>query len=404
MYSLKFLLFVIFFLILSITNLNFINATLSPKSGPNKNTKKAKELKLKSGPLSSNVFQRNLVDDEPTANSIIIENAAYYEKTGEKLFNGTILGYVTPWNNHGYDVAKIWAKKFNYISPVWLQILRKGSKLYELGGSHDIDSGWTKDVQKSSAGGHTKIVPRILFDKFSDNDFSQLLTYKEERDIVAKIIYQTCQKYKFDGIVLEVWSQLSARVDDEHLIALVTEIADKLRAGNFDCILVVPPTREHTYDLFSRKHFERLNPHITAFSLMTYDFSSIQRPGANAPLYWVENAVKHICPDSVVDVATKRSKILLGLNMYGSDFTPNGGGPIIAHEYLSYLKHLKGRLQFDERDVENFFEVKTSSGRHMVFFPTLYSINERLKLAHKLGTGLSLWELGQGLDYFYDLF
>lgn len=102
------------------------------------------------------MFDRNLVDDdEPLAKEIIIESGAYYKNTNDRHFNETVLGYVTPWNNHGYDVAKTWGSKFDMISPVWLQIVRVDEHRYEMRGTHDVDEGWMKDV-RTAGGGRTK--------------------------------------------------------------------------------------------------------------------------------------------------------------------------------------------------------------------------------------------------------
>lgn len=202
------------------------------------------------------------------------------------------------------------------------------------------------------------VLPRILFDKFTDSDFSKLLTHQHEQQAAVAVIVQAARKYSLDGVVLEIWSQLSARVDDHVLVGLVRAIAKALRAHGKQLILVVPPLRDHMHDLFSPAHFEQLVDHVAGFSLMTYDYSSAERPGPNAPKYWVERAVKHICPDGVKSLKEKRSKILIGLNMYGNDYTTEGGGSILGRQYLEFVKRLPGRLTLDEKDEENFFDVK----------------------------------------------
>ena len=94
------------------------------------------------------------------------------------------------------------------------------------------------------------------------------------------------------------------------------------------------------------------------------------------------------------------SKILLGLNLYGYRYMLDGSEPIIGSNYLKYLKENDDvQLQFDDKSVEHFIHYNDE----YIFYPTLYSIKKRIDLAAEFQTGLSLWELGQGLDYFYEL-
>lgn len=66
------------------------------------------------------------------------------------------------WNNKGYNVAKIWAAKFNYISPVWLQIKRQSPNSYIISGLHDVDHAWMKAVQSKGSTNDLKSMFSLL--------------------------------------------------------------------------------------------------------------------------------------------------------------------------------------------------------------------------------------------------
>ncbi|XP_045477613.1 chitinase domain-containing protein 1 [Harmonia axyridis] len=392
------------YIILFLSLIMLTSSTLSPKSKKKQQStekplvkKTTKSQSLLKGPLNETVFQRNLVNDGPLMASDILKNhLGFFRETDEYAYDGIVLGYVTPWNNHGYDIAKIFGNKFTHISPVWLQVKRNGPLNYELRGTHDIDVDWLLKVKNAGRERKLKILPRILFEGWSGQDFINLMTKEEESEKLIKMLVESCKKWHFDGYVLELWSSLANKIQYDLIIDFIKNIGDKLALESLDTILVVPPKRgkEHT---FTENHFDELYDHVTAFSLMTYDFSTIYRPGPNAPLPWVEDCVKQVTSN-----LNKRSKILLGLNFYGHVYTINGGGPIVYREYLEGLKKFNGELKYDPINAEHYFDYDDGK-RLLVFYPTLQSISKRLQLAKELKTGLSIWELGQGLDYFYDL-
>lgn len=382
-----------------VTLVVFVNLPADATLARDDKKKPKKEPKLT--PATESVFSRGLVSETVKTTDILKEYKSYCDVEREvKQFKATTLAYVTPWNSHGYDIAKMFAHKFTYVSPVWLQIQRRSASGYVIQGSHDIDAKWAEDVSK---GGKVQIVPRVLFDQWTSNDFNSLFSSENEQDLVSKTLLDFMRKHNFQGIVLELWSQFGNQRNRSPLVHFITHLGeDFLDSGKALVLVMAPPLVYNNMDsgVVTRMEFEALAPYVTAFSLMTYDYSNPMRPGPNSPLKWMKACVETLVPDAT---SPYRQKILLGLNFYGNDYTLGNGNSLVGNQYIEILTKHKPKLKWESESQEHVFKYKPRDGEHTVYYPTLQSINKRIQLAQSLGTGLSIWEIGQGLDYFYDL-
>jgi len=99
-------------------------------------------------------------------------------------------------------------------------------------------------------------------------------------EIIFHFIFHKTQAYKFDGVVLEVWSQLGGQAR-KALQMLIKLLGEALTKADLKLILVIPPpiTNEGKPGMFDNDDMKQLYAYVDYFSIMTYDYSSPERPG-----------------------------------------------------------------------------------------------------------------------------
>ncbi|CAL8470895.1 g10437 [Coccomyxa elongata] len=322
---------------------------------------------------------------------------------------GAVLGYVTPWNGRGYNVAKAERGRFTHISPVWYQ-LRAATGSLTLSGSHDVDEGWIADVRGQPDQGcdMPMIVPRFVLEMHPQQLLEVLTDMKPE---AVRLLAKECRKQMFDGLVLEGWSVWHAYGIAQNHFKLIRSFLRGLAKAlhkqtgpsgkPMELILAVPPVvpaEGHGQPAFTAAQFEQLAPFVDGFSLMTYDWN-IGGSGPNAPFPWVEANVKQLL---AACVGHSCQKVWLGINFYGRDFADKvrEGEVVLGHDHTRITQQHQTSKDWDEVSREHLTTYQKDGTIHRMYYPTLEVIQARVTLAREHNFGISIWELGQGLDDF----
>lgn len=393
------------------------------------------------------VVERGLVKAEDVRGEEVLAHHAECSTRASHVHytTGKTLGYVTPWNSRGYTLASVFARKFDILSPVWFQLRIKkrkrnnkdknkgkgeeeegkmGSFHVSLAGHDAVDKTWAAKVQAKGA----KVYPRVLIEASDMSEYVALLSTKAPSGVGVgseisgggpvlqegvALIREMVEEGGYDGVVLDTGGVPVMRISSGGFVTLVSELSKATSV-----IIVAPPAHPSLDQEGSRQRFdwqdlEEIHPYIEAVSLMSYDASSGAAPGPSSPLSWIETTLGSLLPPpSHPKYAILAQKILLGINFYAADYTlPAGGGPILCSQVLSILGDLIDSgsdpvLQWDAVAAEHVlsYTLPTSGTSHLLYTPSLAYIQTRLDLATSASLGgIAIWELGQGLDYFFDL-
>ncbi|XP_020575403.1 chitinase domain-containing protein 1 isoform X3 [Phalaenopsis equestris] len=363
---------------------------------------------------SLSIYEGDIIKSDVGYREILNENAKIIFDRSIRHFPNPVLAYITPWNSRGFEVAKEFTSKFTHISPVWYELKSHGKKVF-LDGRGNVDKGWISDIRKN---GNVLVLPRVVIEAFP----ADLLLKKKQWSKACDIILKECKEMEYDGIVLESWSrwaQYGVLQDPEMRkmgLKFIKRLGHVMRSVNsakndslhLELIYVISPPHSQNfadYD-FGPQDLQELSDSVDGFSLMTYAFSGPQNPGPNAPLSWIHSSMQLLLGgNNVGGVLSHAHMIFLGINLYGNDFSlsEGSGEAITGRDYLSLLEKYRPVLHWDEKSAEHYFIYSQDNLHHAVFYPSLKSIRMRLDEARAWGAGLSLWEIGQGLDYFYEL-
>lgn len=65
---------------------------------------------------------------------------------------------------------------------------------------------------------------------------------------------------------------------------------------------------------------------------------------------------------------------------------------------MKLLQEPDAQFAWDKKSAEHYIQTR----KETVYYPSIYSLRVRLRLAADTNVGVAMWDIGQGLDHFYN--
>jgi len=293
-----------------------------------------------------------------------------------------IAAWIPPWDGNALTSVQQNGNAVGESNPVW----------YSWNADATIVKNWNaEDASWRAAMTGSLLIPTIqnvVNKSFDGGAAATMLATSASREAHANAIAQLVVLNAFDGIDVD-YERLPA-ASRANFTAFIATLAQKLHAANKKLSVTVYAKTSDSANWTGpgAEDYAALGGLADSIKIMAYDYSySTSAPGPIAPLDWLDKVATY------AESAIPRDKILIGLPLYGYDWTGTTGRGVTYNQAMQTAQSQGAAITHDANG-----EATYSYNGHTVYFQdaTSYARKvEMLKQKHPAIGGFAHWALGQ---------
>lgn len=313
-----------------------------------------------------------------------------------------VIGWIPYWDQENAKKSFMNnADKLDFVSVFWYRLEPDGSV-----GTY-TDTVEDEEILKVAKKEKVKVLALVanLPDHTENGDWDyrrvdKVIATKAARDKHIKILVDLVKSKDFDG--LDIDYEALKRPQRENFSLFIEELADALHSeGKILGVAIHPKTDEYKPEEDNGSHAQNLNRIANAADqlyFMTYlEHGKFSAPGSSGSVPWIENVMRY----GIEGLDLPKEKVFMGVGVFGLEWEKDRNDKytgtrddLTFGEIVDRVNEKGVKEQYDDYAKSFHFSYTEKGIEHTIWYENAHSIEEKIKLAERLGVGgLALWRL-----------